>query len=692
MTRSVTMIDSSLTAATEQRYADTTGQRERLATAIATYGPVIAADPAQVARRIDHLAQATGGGLEPTAGPVAEVAALERLIGANDLVSVRFLAAGVAAAQAVGRISVEGATGPPAGYGTGSLVSPRLLLTNNHVVGSRELAAASIVELGFEEVAPGRRLPGEAFALEPDVLFVTDRHLDFTLVAVASTSVDGRTLADYGYNQLIEQTGKVLVGEPLNIVQHPDGRPKVVALRENELVTILDDFLHYRADTNPGSSGAPVFNDQWQLVALHHSGVPQKDAAGRWLTHDGSVWTEAMGEDQVDWIANEGARVSRIVARIRAADLSGEAARLREQALAPVAPAPRRLAMPAETGDPAAALPVSPNGDGDGSVEVTVPLRLRVQILGLAPGRGADATPPATVRPAAPAPQPAVAIPEDALRDALAELARATDRPYYDAEADEAARTAYYAGLPDDPDDFPRALVELVRTTHAPRPRYRPALELYPWIDLQRDLRLTSIYSGQRFDPAVLIADDLRTEAAREQRLATESFDSLEALEALEAALPFNCEHVVPQSWFDRREPQRGDLHHLFTCEARCNSFRGNTPYDSFSPTDEVTRDDCGRREDIRFEPDAGKGTVARATLYVLLRYGSEVDWSRSHYVPHRLPTLLAWHEDDPVSEYERHRNAAIQERQGNRNPFVDHPDWTGRLDLTRLARALAPA
>jgi endonuclease I/V8-like Glu-specific endopeptidase len=684
------MIDSSLTLDTEKRYADTTDQRERLASAVATYGLVVAADPAQVARRIDHLAQATGAGPEPTAGPVAEVAALERLIGANDMVSVRFLAAGVAAAQAVGRISVEGATGPPVGYGTGSLVAPRLLLTNNHVLGTPEEAAASIVELGFEEVAPGRRNPGEAFALQPDVLFVTDTHLDFTLVAVAPSSAGGRPLVDYGHNRLIEQTGKVLVGEPLNIVQHPDGRPKVVALRENQLVTILDDFLHYRADTNPGSSGAPVFNDQWQLVALHHSGVPRRDTAGRWLTRDGSVWTEAMGEDQVDWIANEGARVSRIVARLRAADLTGEAAHLREQAFAPAARPPSRLPVRAAAGTPAA-VPVSSDGDGDGSVELTVPVRLRVQVLGPAAAGRADATPPATVRPAPPAPQPTAAIPEDALRDALAELARATDRPYYDAEADDAARTAYYAGLPGDPDDLPSALAELVRTTHAPRPRYRPAVELYPWIDLQRDLRLTSIYSGERFDPAVLIADDLRNEAAREQRLARESFDSLEALEALEAALPFNCEHVVPQSWFDRREPQRGDLHHLFTCEARCNSFRGNTPYDSFTPAEEVTRDDCGRREDIRFEPDAGRGAVARATLYVLLRYGHEVDWSRSHYVPDRIPTLLAWHEDDPVDDYERHRNSAIHERQGNRNPFVDHPEWAGRLDFTRLVRAMAP-
>jgi endonuclease I len=52
----------------------------------------------------------------------------------------------------------------------------------------------------------------------------------------------------------------------------------------------------------------------------------------------------------------------------------------------------------------------------------------------------------------------------------------------------------------------------------------------------------------------------------------------------VEEALPFNCEHVVPQSWFGKAEPMRGDLHHLFACESRCNSFRGNTPFTERDP------------------------------------------------------------------------------------------------------------
>jgi endonuclease G, mitochondrial len=53
----------------------------------------------------------------------------------------------------------------------------------------------------------------------------------------------------------------------------------------------------------------------------------------------------------------------------------------------------------------------------------------------------------------------------------------------------------------------------------------------------------------------------------------------------------------VPQSWFSKREPMRGDLHHLFACEARCNSFRGNTPYADFPDAQERQMSDCGRSE-----------------------------------------------------------------------------------------------
>ena len=96
---------------------------------------------------------------------------------------------------------------------------------------------------------------------------------------------------------------------------------------------MLDSFLHYRTDTSPGSSGSPVFNDQWEIVALHHSGVPKKDAQGRLLTKDGTVWNRSMGEHRIDWIANEGVRISRILKHVQGLSLSGGQAGLRKQML-----------------------------------------------------------------------------------------------------------------------------------------------------------------------------------------------------------------------------------------------------------------------------------------------------------------------------------------------------------------------
>lgn len=274
---------------------------------------------------------------------------------------------------------------------------------------------------------------------------------------------------------------------------------------------------------------------------------------------------------------------------------------------------------------------------------------------------------------------------------ALRALGEASDRPYYDAQADGDARTRYYAAIDPalDPSTLYPALSALLEATHTNRPPYKPAVGLYPWVDLQPDRKLRGIYSGLGFHPEDLIRADAQIERERTQRLQAlvvgetalgpREFES--AFDALEAELPFNCEHVVPQSWFAKREPMRGDLHHLFACEPRCNSFRGNTPYMDFAD-DTATLADCGRSEAAGFEPAGGKGAVARATLYFLLRYPGLVGDEARELQRERLPILLDWHASHPVEDYERHRNAAIAEAQGNRNPFIDHPPWAEQIQF----------
>lgn len=201
-----------------------------------------------------------------------------KVVGTEDFLGVAYLAAGVAAARAVGRVVIR-EDGQLAGYGTGSLVSPSLLLTNHHVLPSAHVAAGSSVEFSFEDGSDGRPLTPHAFTLDPGRFFLADKGLDFALVAVRASPDE---LADYGFNPPIGDGSEGAVGEFVTIVQHPRGEKKQIALRENRIVDVLDSFLHYEADTEPGSSGSPVFNDRWQVVSLHHASVraPEHDELG----------------------------------------------------------------------------------------------------------------------------------------------------------------------------------------------------------------------------------------------------------------------------------------------------------------------------------------------------------------------------------------------------------------------------
>ncbi len=282
----------------------------------------------------------------------------------------------------------------------------------------------------------------------------------------------------------------------------------------------------------------------------------------------------------------------------------------------------------------------------------------------------------------------------DELKDALRELARSASREYYDEAKDEADRNAYYSNMPDslDPKERFHYLSELLRKSHSTYLSYSPAKHLYPWVDVHMDLKLRNIYSGKTSDPERLILEDVRIDLERAVRIWRELVDNptfgnigiANELARIESDLKYNCEHVVPQSWFDKEaQPMKGDLHHLFTCEPECNSFRSNIPYFDFLDYQEVVRNDCGKREENKFEPNANKGVVARATLYFLLRYPGEIDENRIEYDRDRLGVLLNWHNTEYVNTYEKHRNMAIFEKQGNRNPLIDFPTWAKGIDFT---------
>lgn len=251
-------------------------------------------------------------------------ALMERVIGATrDFLGISFFELGIRASRAVCRVVTSLPNGKRS-FGTGFLVTPHLLITNHHVLESAAVASNSIAEFNYELDIRQENEPAHRFALKPRAFFLNDKDNDFALVALEESTSAGTLLSSFGYCPLIGAEGKIANTEWVNIVQHPRGDLKQVVIRENRLIDLpdkqaagaFDRYAYYEADTEPGSSGSPVFNDLWEVIALHHSSVPRRDKAGRVLDSDGKVWREGDDPTRIAWIGNEGIRVSRIVNKV----------------------------------------------------------------------------------------------------------------------------------------------------------------------------------------------------------------------------------------------------------------------------------------------------------------------------------------------------------------------------------------
>ena len=211
------------------------------------------------------------------------------------------------------------------GFATGFLVGPQLLMTNWHVFAQPGDAIGCGAQFGFERNESGLLDSGVVFELDPELFFLSDETLDIALVGINTAAAIGSgALQTFGGVRLIPTQGKILVGHPVSIIQHPDGRHKHWAVRQNKLVLDPKDedlFISYSTDTLGGSSGSPAFNYDWELVAIHHSGVPRVEN-GKIMKKDGGEWRPGMPETDIDWVANEGARVSKVYSYLTKATLS----------------------------------------------------------------------------------------------------------------------------------------------------------------------------------------------------------------------------------------------------------------------------------------------------------------------------------------------------------------------------------
>ncbi|WP_422037076.1 DNA/RNA non-specific endonuclease [Roseibium sp.] len=264
----------------------------------------------------------------------------ERIVGDfEEFVSVKYLKRAPIVLRSVGRITYKHA--PQSGFGTGFLVAPGILITNHHVLPTMEEARRSMVQMDYELRFSEGTLPSHEFHLLPDQFFVTNAELDFSVVAVAPNSLtNNASLSTYGYIPVMDVLGKARAEGPVNIIQHPQGRLKEVVFRESKMLPLpettpanttatghlRDNVLQYTGDTLQGSSGSPVFSDRWEVIGLHHSGVPQRNEAGDYLMDDMVTYRSVADlkanphmQKNIYWRANQGIRISKIIRHLEAA-------------------------------------------------------------------------------------------------------------------------------------------------------------------------------------------------------------------------------------------------------------------------------------------------------------------------------------------------------------------------------------
>jgi hypothetical protein len=199
----------------------------------------------------------------------------EKIIGENTLRDIAMLEEALAAAQAVVRVVT------PNGMGTGFLVTPSLLMTNHHVIPSPEVARQCSIDFHYQRARDGNPRQHQTCGVKVDGAFHSHSTLDYTVVELDHPP-DVQPLTLRGVR--LEPDTRV------SIIQHPNGYYKQISMQNNFVAYADADVVQYITSTLPGSSGSPVFNDAFEVVAIHHSGgeMPEPSTGRRYLRNAGT--------------------------------------------------------------------------------------------------------------------------------------------------------------------------------------------------------------------------------------------------------------------------------------------------------------------------------------------------------------------------------------------------------------------
>jgi V8-like Glu-specific endopeptidase len=210
----------------------------------------------------------------PWLGPPG-LGALEKLIGSHSaLVPICHLELGLRCARPVARVALQDGSS-----GTGFLIAGDLLITNNHVLPNRAVAETATAQFNYQQTADGLDAGVQSFKMRPDLAFETSVQDDWTAVRM-----EGEPTKKWGKLEL--RPAKLAKDDRVNIIQHPGGGYKQLSFFANMVVFVGNNRVQYLTDTLPGSSGAPVFDRHWNVVAIHHS--------GGWMLEPGSTSTNTF--------------------------------------------------------------------------------------------------------------------------------------------------------------------------------------------------------------------------------------------------------------------------------------------------------------------------------------------------------------------------------------------------------------
>ena len=187
----------------------------------------------------------------------------EKIVGKSEFRDVVWLKKGMEACKSVCKIDLA-----DGGSGTGFLLKNNLLLTNFHVLKDADFAAYAKVLFHYEKDLMGE-VNSYAYSLDPNDFFQNDETLDFALVRIKDRE-GAPPLSDWGSLSVNMHTVPEY-DDLVAIVQHPAGDLKKLAIDRVE--TVEGHLVKYKTDTLKGSSGSPVFDANWNVVALHHSFV-----------------------------------------------------------------------------------------------------------------------------------------------------------------------------------------------------------------------------------------------------------------------------------------------------------------------------------------------------------------------------------------------------------------------------------